>query len=451
MLSPDQVYPLVAAWVRAVANVPQATACAAVAQLLTALLLGQSLHASVLQRTLASPTPVPARQRYKRVARAFDRPWLASAPLTPGLVRAAVALVAPDPAGTPTAGVTHLALDGVRCGRWELLVLGVVWHGRVLPVGWAVLPYPWPKGRFTPAACALVRQVAATWPANRPAHLVADRGFPSRPLFQALQRAGWGWTLRLGARSLVTVAGHEHWVMDLLADARVGRWQVYPAATYGSAAPTIPGHLVVGRGLPVLPAHQANPSGLRQRAQQQARRQAALHRKHRAARGTAGAAATTDAWVVLFTTHPDRRAALASYRRRWGIEGSFRDAQGGWDGRHGWELDHTIVRTGTAARVERLVGLWALGVLVQSWVGHALTQPAAPSLAHAVLAQWTTTGRLSVWARGRFALTEPSGRLAPWLAATLRAGAHQVAAATAPPTPLVTWSDHPPADVPRAA
>src|SRR5207245_3366060 len=66
------------------------------------------------------------------------------------------------------------------CGGWEVFTLGVVWHGRVLPVGWAVLPYPWPKGRFTPTVCALIRQVAAVWPAERPVHLVADRGFPSR-------------------------------------------------------------------------------------------------------------------------------------------------------------------------------------------------------------------------------------------------------------------------------
>jgi hypothetical protein len=37
---------------------------------------------------------------------------------------------------------------------------------------------------------------------------------------------------------------------------------------------------------------------------------------------------------------------------------------------------------------------------------------AAPPLVRQVVAQWTTTGRLSVWARGRLALAEPSGQLA---------------------------------------
>lgn len=112
------------------------------------------------------PLPVPARQRSRRLA------------------RAALALVPPAPQGWPSAGLTHLALDSVRCGRWELFVLGVVWHGRVLPVGGVVLPYPWPKGRSTPTGCALLRRVAAAWPAEQRAHLLADRGFPSHKVFQ---------------------------------------------------------------------------------------------------------------------------------------------------------------------------------------------------------------------------------------------------------------------------
>jgi hypothetical protein len=67
--------------------------------------------------------------------------------------------------------------------------------------------------------------------------------------------------------------------------------------------------------------------------------------------------------------------------------------------------------------VERLVGLWALGPLLQTWVGHQAGQPTAPAAARAALGQWTTTGRLSVWARGHFALQDRSGRRRPWLAA----------------------------------
>src|SRR5712675_437576 len=95
---------------------------------------------------------------------------------------------------------TACGVEPGRSSRWA-------WcgHGRVLPVGWAVLPYPWPKGRFTPTVCALIRQVAAVWPAERPVHLVADRGFPSRQFLWTLCQVRWGWTVRLRATHRVTL------------------------------------------------------------------------------------------------------------------------------------------------------------------------------------------------------------------------------------------------------
>jgi len=426
MLSPSELYPLVLQWLQALQLTPHPTAQPALAHLVSALLVGQSLRPSALMRTLLSPEPVPARQRYKRVRRTWARRWLTPAWLTPRLVRAALALVGPDPAPWPTAGLTHLALDSVRCGRWEVFTLGVVWHGRVLVVGWAVLPYPWPKGRFTPTVCALLQQVAAAWPAERPAHLVADRAFPSRPLFQTLRQLGWGWTVRLRAKSWVTVAGQPQWVRALLGSAQVESWTAYTGAAYGSGPQALPGTLVVGRGLLVLPRHQRGPASLAARAKQQAKRRQHLASKHA---GRTDASAATDAWLVLFSSHPTWLAAQASYGRRWATEGSYRDAQGGWDGQHGWDLEPTVARLRTAAEVEALAGLWALGMLLQSWVGHQVGQPGAPLLVRAVRAEWTTSGRLSLWARGRLALTEPSGRLRPWLRATLNGGARRLAAA----------------------
>lgn len=422
MLSPAGLYPYVLTWVIALGICRHATAARAVAFLVTALLIGQSLRPAVLLRTWVSPTPVPARQGFHRLARAFDRPWLASAHLTPCLVRAALALV-------PRAAVTHLALDGVRCGPWEILVIGVVWDKRVLPVGWAVLPYPWPKRRLKPTACALIRQVAARWPPDRPVHLVADRGFPSRDLFRTLAAVGWGWTVRLGARSLLTVDGAAGWAKALLATAHAGRWQTYPVAAYGSAAPVVQGHLMVGKDLTVLPSHQANPGSLAHRMQRQRQRTAQIGRKHQAKRGTTGDAAATDHWVILFTTHSTARAAATSYRQRWPLESSFRDAQGGWDGRTGWDLERTLGRVTAAGRVERVVGLWAVGALIQTWIGVATMGAGVPAVVTTELAGWTTTGRLSVWARGRLALRDGSGRLHDWLGQTLTAGAATVAAA----------------------
>ena len=161
MPSPEQVYPAVSACLHSLAFVPHRTAQSALAAVVSALLTGQSLRPSVLARALPSPTVLPARSRYRRVARVWERPWLTAAHLTPALVRAALTLAAPQ-------GTAYLALDTLRCGGWEVFTIGLVWHGRVLPLGWAVLPYPWPKGRFTPTVCALVQQVAAAWPAHAP-------------------------------------------------------------------------------------------------------------------------------------------------------------------------------------------------------------------------------------------------------------------------------------------
>jgi len=121
------------------------------------------------------------------------------------------------------------------------------------------------------------------------------------------------------------------------------------------------------------------------------------------------------------------RAAVGSYKRRWATEGSYRDAQGGWDGRHGWDLAPALRRCADAAAAAAVVGLWALGTLVQSWVGDQAGHAAAPAAVRAVRGEWTTTGRLSVWARGYFALTEPTGRLRLWLTDTLTRGAQRIA------------------------
>jgi hypothetical protein len=99
MLSSQELYPLVPLWVHALELAPSSAALSALTHLLVALLCGQSLRPSALRRALLSPLPVPARQRYKRVARFWERPWLTPAWLTPRLVRAALALGEPAPWG----------------------------------------------------------------------------------------------------------------------------------------------------------------------------------------------------------------------------------------------------------------------------------------------------------------------------------------------------------------
>ena len=416
MPAPQAVYAVVVRWIEAVMGPGQPWACAALARLVEALVRGQRLTAASLLRAYLSDTTVPARQGYKRLARALARPWLTPGFLTPRLVRAALALVADV---RPV-----LVLDSVRLGCWEIFTLGVVWHSRVLMVGWTVLPYPWPKGTFTPAVCALLEQVAAAWPADRAApELLADRGFPSKRLFVTLDRLDWAFSVRLRATDVVVVAGVRQTVRELIGRATAGSFTAV-AATYGTGRQATTATLVLGRGLPVLAWHQRDDGSARARAKQARRRD--HHVATKRGRGVRRQAPTSDRWLVLFTTHPTWRPALSSYRRRWATEGSYRDAQSGWDGRSGWDLGGAVARLRDGDAVARVVGLWALGLLLQTWVGDQAGQAADPAV-RAALDSWTTTGRLSVWARGRLVFSDPSARLLPWLCDTLQAGATRIA------------------------
>ncbi len=130
--------------------------------------------------------------------------------------------------------------------------------------------------------------------------------------------------------------------------------------------------------------------------------------------------------MLLLTTEARWWAALAAYGLRYHTEGTYRDAQGGWDGQHGWDLDERIAAAPAPARVEAVVGLWAVGTLLQSWLGDQLTAATTPAPVRAVSQEWTVHGRLSVWARGRLALTEPHGRLHEWVIATLHVAADRL-------------------------
>lgn len=425
MLSPEELYPAVLDWVHGLEAAPVGPAAASVANLVTALLSGQSLRRAALERAQVSKRTVRARQRYLRVARALTRPWLASAEVTPALVRAALALV-DDP-------VPHLAMDTVRCGAWESITVGVVWHGRVLPIGWEVLPYPWPKGVFTAAVVRLLWRIAGAWGTERRPHLVADRGFPSLKLFRALEQLGWGWSIRLRAKLTMGIDGEARALADLVRASRPGVWTCR-ASTYGTGRQRVAGSLVIGRGdaLPILPRHQVNPSSARQRRLRQAARQREVRGKH--PDRVTSTAEQTDGWVLLFTSHTDWQPACQSYARRWPAEGSYRDGQGGYDGQHGWDLEDTLARLTDPTVVDHVFGLWAVGTLLQSWIGHQIGCSSVPDVVREVRAQWTTTGRLSVWMRGRFALTDLSDDLHPWLLQTLADGTQRLhlAAPTSP-------------------
>src|ERR1700674_1117461 len=118
MLPPPELYPAVLGFLQALEWIPHGTARAAVAHLLTSLLIAQSLHPADLMRASLSSPSVPARQRYRRLTRAWTRPWLSSAVLTPVLVRAALVLVRVAPPERAPDGGWVVVLDSLRCGGW---------------------------------------------------------------------------------------------------------------------------------------------------------------------------------------------------------------------------------------------------------------------------------------------------------------------------------------------
>jgi len=411
------LYVMVLAWFNAVGYPAHLTARDALAWQVASVLAVQSLRPADRTRSFLNAVTVPACQRFRRMARALTRLAFSPAALTPVLVPAVLALVRGSRKGR-----VLLALDSLRCGCWEIFVVGIVWKSRAIPIAWAVLPYPWPKRTVTKTVVALVRSIAAVWPARCGApHLLADRGLPSKRLFQALSQEKWGWTVRLGARHWVVTDDYDGVIAGLLdaAGPEVRQWK----ATYGKRRGTTAGQLVIRRpGQTEPPRHQAGPASRRRRAELRAQRLRDVRDKHRGSPG----ATVTDGWMALFTTMATPQAALAAYQQRWAIEGSFRDAQSGWDGQHGWNLEPLVARQSNADKVARLVGLWALSSLVQTWVGDQVV--VGPNPVRQTAAQWTTSQRVSVWGRGRFALTETHGGFTTWLQMTMNRGAALLAA-----------------------
>ena len=420
---PDRVvYPLLVRFLQALLRPTHATSFAALSALVWAVLAAQSLHPADLVRALPDLVSPDARQAFRRVRRGLRRSNLSSAALTPVLVPAVLELV-------PDAEVL-LVLDSTRAGRWELFTLGVRSHGRVLPVAWSALPYPWPKGQFTPTVVALLERTLACWPPDRPVHLVADRGFPSMALCQVLdawrQQRPLGTTIRLRAGDWVWLDNaHPVRVADLVRDLRPGQWRTW-VACYPHCPPTAgPTRLVAGRGLPSYPRHQMGPADW---ARRQAR--AEQRARHLRSKGQAGAVETDDIWCLL-TTDATWQAAVSHYSGRFSTEGSYRDVKS-W----GWEA--VVGREPEVVVVDGLTGLAVVSYLVQVSIGAAAgrTQETA---ARARQRQWTTTDRRSVFSRGRLVLHDRACDWRPWLTTVLPTLTHRLRGeprSTAPPTPL---------------
>src|SRR6266568_9539578 len=142
-------YEHVQEWVKTRLGRTQATVVQTVAWAVLCLLLAQRVTPAALARALPSEHAGSGRSCLRRVRRWWRGPALDQATISPALIRLALTLLAADqPVG--------VALDTTRLGPWEVWLAGSVVAGRTLPIGWAVLPYPWPKGRFRATTLALI-------------------------------------------------------------------------------------------------------------------------------------------------------------------------------------------------------------------------------------------------------------------------------------------------------
>lgn len=385
MLVPDMaLYPLLAQLLQSFFGQVHASTLQSVSLLVWALLACQSLHSADLARALPELRTARARQAFRRIRRILPRRHLLSEHLTPLLIRAALGLV--------RNAEIILVLDSTRCWHWEIFTLGVVVRGRVLPIAWSILPYPWPKRSFTPTVVALLDHTLQHWPTDQPVHLLADRGFPSLKLFRALER--WrkflplGYTIRLRASDYVRLAQEQKVkVADLIMPMAPGSWACQPASYQrrGKAHPS--SYLVVGRGVPIYPQHQQGP---KDQARRQARTQRRLARL--LSKGEAQALATDTAWALL-STAAGASLAVDYYCLRFHTEGTYRDLKS-------WGLEAVAAHETDRDHLDGLVGLAALGYLVQVALGMAAGR-AADAPARARQQQWSTTDRLSLFWRGR--------------------------------------------------
>jgi hypothetical protein len=375
-------YERVHGWVKPMLGRTHATVGQTLTWAILCVLLAQRVTPAALARALPAEQAGSARARLTRVRRWWKGPLLCQAEVSPQLISAALALLAPGQA-------VVVALDTTRLGPWEVWLAGIVVAGRTAPIGWAVLPYPWPKGRFRPTTLTLIQQLQAAFPAGQRWSLVADRGFPSAALFAQLRSGGTGFSVRLRLSDWVRVAGVYAKVADHLTAGRLHNGH-RTAATIGrgrSAQPQVPGWVVVSTAVATLPKHKQNPGTWRERTKR-AKTQA-RHRAHKHGRRTKPPSATAQRYAhtwVLFTAAPTLTQAVREYAQRMPIEETFRD----WH--HGWAVREAVRELPTAAMVDRLIGVVCLAYGLQLQLGQRLSLDPRGQQRRA---QWTVTDRVS--------------------------------------------------------
>lgn len=396
-------YAPVHGWVKGVLGTLHTTVVVTVTWAVLCVLVAQRVTPAALARALPSEQAGSGRSCLRRVRRWWCGPALEQAQISPALIRQALPLVDAEQK-------VVVALDTTRLGGWEVWMAGIVVAGRTLPIGWAVLPYPWPTGQFRRTTLALLDDLQRAFPPGRRGSLAADRGFPSAVLFAQLRHAGIDLSVRLRLRDWVTVAGVYAIVGEHVAAGRLGVGQ-RTAATMGNGRGEQPqgaGWIVVSTAVAVPPPHKCNPGTAREQAKRA--KAHAQHRAHKQGRKTKPPSAMAQRYAqtwVLFTTAPTVEQAVAEYTQRMAIEETFRD----WHS--GWGVRDAVVPLPTAHMVERLIGIVCLTYTLQMHLGQRVsTDPVGQQRR----AQWTVTDRISWFWCGRQLFTDPGYHWSRWLA-----------------------------------
>jgi hypothetical protein len=396
-------YEPVHCWVKQVLGRAHTTVVGTVTRAVLCLLVAQRVTPAALARALPHAQAGSGRSCLRRVRRWWSGPPLAQVEISAALIRQALLVRA-------TAQAVVVALDTTRVGRWEVWLAGLVVGGRTLPIGWAVIPYPWPKGRFRATTLALVAQLQHAFPAGQRWSLVADRGFPSAALFAQLRHGDTDFSVRLRLSDWVRVSGAYATVATHL---EVGRLRVgqRTAATIGRGRPDqplVPGWVVVSAARAPAPQHKQNPGTVRERTARAHRH--AQHRKHKRGRQTSPPSPTAQRYAqtwVLFTTAPTLTQAVGEYAGRMAIEETYRD----WH--HHWAVRSATVALPTEAMVARLIGVVCVAYTLQMHLGQrVLTAPETQPRR----AQWTVTERVSWFWCGQRLFTDPGYDWSAWLA-----------------------------------
>jgi hypothetical protein len=389
-------------WVKHVLGHTHATVVVTIAWAVLCLLVAQRVTSAALARALPAEHAGSGRSCLRRVRRWWSGPALDQGLMSPALICLALPLLARDQS-------VVVAMDTTRLGPWEVWLAGIVIAGRTLPIGWAVIPSPWPKGRFRVTTLALIQRLQQAFPAGTSWTLVADRGFPSAALFAQVRHGGTDLSVRLRLSDWVTVDRVYASVSAPLAAGRLVVGQ-RTAATMGRgtvAQPFVPAAIVVSAAVSPPPRHKQNLGTARERTQRA--KQHAQHRKHKQGRKTTPPSAVAQRYAqtwVLFTTASTVAQAVTEYAGRMSIEETYRD----WH--HHWAVRAAVLDLPTEAMVARLLGIVCLAYTVQMHLGQRVS---ADPVGQDRRAQWTVTDRVSWCWCGQRLFDDPGYEWTAWL------------------------------------